>query len=222
MRISTDARATDIEPALNWISGLIGAALDKRVAAFERQERSNPLLAAYFRENFALEFALAQARKYRKNTGRLPKGEEYDQLYGFLIPAHRIHAALPPDARPPFEGRLHYGVRSAHGARPFAYEISIATHLMQKNRDVEFMDYLGAARFDLLAHQGTTEVEIECKTTSGDTGRKIHRQEVNRLADLILPTTQQLADNAGCHRLLVTIPNRLGKSTDELSRTLPP
>src|SRR5262245_39856967 len=80
------------------------------------------------------------------------------------------------------------------------------------------MDYSGAARFDLLARQGTTEVEIECKTTSGDTGRKIHRQEVNRLADLILPTTQQLADNAGCHRLLVTIPNRLGKSTDELSR----
>jgi len=80
MRISTDARATDIEPAVNWISGLIGAALDKRVAAFERQERSNPLLAVYFRENFALEFALAKARKYRKSTGRLPKGEKYDQL----------------------------------------------------------------------------------------------------------------------------------------------
>jgi len=109
-------------------------------------------------------------------------------------------------------------VNSAYGARSFAYEISIATHLMQKNWDVEFMDYSGAARFDLLARQGITEVEIECKTTSGDTGRKIHRQEVNRLADLILPTTQRLADTAGCHRLLVTIPNRLGKSTDELSR----
>jgi hypothetical protein len=191
--------------------------LDKRVAAFERQERSNPLLAAYFRENFALEFALAKARKYRKNTGRLPKGEEYDQLYGFLIPAHRIHAALPADAKAPFEGRLRHAVNGAHGARSFAYEISIATHLMQKNWDVEFMDYSGAARFDLLARQGTTEVEVECKTTSGDTGRKIHRQEVNRLADLILPTTQRLAYTAGCHRLLVTIPDRLGKSTDELS-----
>src|SRR5262245_2812112 len=80
------------------------------------------------------------------------------------------------------------------------------------------MDYSGAARFDLLARQSTAEVEVECKTTSGDTGRKIHRQEVNRLADLILPTTKRLADTAGCHRLLVTIPNRLGKSTDELAR----
>jgi hypothetical protein len=76
MRISTDARPTDIEPAANWISGLIGAALDKRVAAFEQQERANPLLATHFRENFALEFALAKTRKYRKSTGRLPKGEE--------------------------------------------------------------------------------------------------------------------------------------------------
>jgi hypothetical protein len=32
-----------------------------------------------------------------------------------------------------------------------------------------FMDYSGAARFDLLALQSTAEVEVECKTTSGDT-----------------------------------------------------
>jgi hypothetical protein len=186
--------------------------------AYERQQRSNPLLDAYFRENFALEFALARARKYRKSTGRLPRGAEYDQLYGFLIPGQRIHAALPASATAPFEGRLHRALNDRHGLRSFAYEISIATHLMQKKWDVEFMDYSGAARFDLLARQGAAEVEVECKTTSGDTGRKIHRQEVNRLADLILPTTKRLADTAGCHRLLVTIPNRLGKSTDELAR----
>ena len=74
MRISTEARTTDIVPAMDWISGLIGAAMDRHVAAFERQECSNPLLSAHFRERFALEFALAEARKYRKNTGRLPRG----------------------------------------------------------------------------------------------------------------------------------------------------
>jgi hypothetical protein len=217
MRISTDARPRDFEPAVDWISGLIGAALDKRVAGFETRERKNPFLTAHFRENFPLEFALAKVRKHRKSTGRLPKGEEYTFLYGFLVPAHRIHAALPPQVKVPFEGRLRDTVNGAAGARPFAYEISIATHLMQKGWDVEFMDYSGAARFDLLARQGAVEIEVECKTTSGDTGRKIHRQEANRLADLILPTTEQLADTAGCHRILVTIPDRLGKSDQELS-----
>lgn len=217
MRIRTEALPKNIEPAVDWIGGLIGAAIDKRVVGFEQQERANPLLGAYFRENFALEFALAKARKYRKSTGRLPKGGEYDRLYSFLVPAQRIHAALPPEIRIPFEGRLRQALSSTDGARPLAYEITIATHLMQKGWDVEFVDYSGTGRFDLLARQGNTEVEVECKTTSGDTGRKIHRREVNRLADLLLPIAQQLADEAGCHRILITVPDRLEKSPQELS-----
>ena len=216
MRISTDALVSNIGPAVDWIGGLIGAAVDKRVTGFEKQECVNPLLAAHFREKFGLEFALAKALKYRRNTGRLPKGEKYDPLYSFLIPAQRIHAALPVVAKTPFEGRLRDAVNGAHGARPFAYEISIATHLMQKGWDVEFVDYSGAARFDFLARQDTVEVEIECKTTSNDTGRKIHRQEVNRLADLLLPMRELLADRQGCHCILVTVPDRLAKSNDEL------
>ena len=119
-------------------------------------------------------------------------------------------------AKTPYEGRLRDAVNGAHGMRPFAYEISIATHLMQKGWDVEFVDYSGVARFDFLARQDTVEVEIECKTTSNDTGRKIHRQEVNRLADLLLPVREQLAERQGCHRILVTVPDRLSKSNDVL------
>jgi hypothetical protein len=88
---------------------------------------------------------------------------------------------------------------------------------MQKGWNVEFADYAGMGRFDFLARQRGVEIEIECKSTSGDTGRKIHRQEVNRLADLLLPATERLADMAGCHRILVTIPDRLGKSNEALS-----
>ena len=217
MRISTEALPKHFDLAINWIGGLIGAALDKRVAGFEQQERANPLLGAYFRENFAMEFALAKARKYRRSTGRLPKGEDYDRLFSFLVPAQRIHAALPPNVKVPFEGRLRQALNNTNGTRPFAYEVSIATHLMQKGWDVEFVDYARMGHFDLLARQGGAEVEVECKTTSGDTGRKIHRQEANRLADLLLPIAQEIADNAGCHRILITVPDRLGKTTEELS-----
>jgi hypothetical protein len=217
VRIDTDAFPKDFEPAVNWVSDIIGAAVDKRVAGFEARERKNPLLTGHFREHFALEFALARARKRRKTTGHLPTGDEYVFLYGFLVPAHRIHAALPQEVRTAFEGRLRNAVTGAHGFRPFAYEISIATHLMHKGWDVDFTDYSGAARFDLLARKGGVEIEVECKSTSGDTGRKIHRQEVNRLADLLLPTTEQLIDTRGCHRILVTLPDRLGKSDQELS-----
>jgi hypothetical protein len=218
VRIKKDAFPKDFEPAVNWVSGLIGAAVDKRVTGYEARERKNPLLTAHFREHFALEFALARTRKRRKTVGHLPTGDEYAFLYyGFLVPAHRIHAALPQEVRTAFEGRLRNAVTGAHGFRPFAYEISIATHLMHKGWDVDFTDYSGAGRFDLLARRGAVEIEVECKSTSGDTGRKIHRQEVNRLADLLLPTTEQLADTRGCHRILVTLPDRLGKSDEDLS-----
>jgi hypothetical protein len=217
MRISIEASGTAIEPAVNWVSGFIGAALDKRVSAFEQQERRNPLLTRHFSENYDLKFALAKARRHRKTTGRLPKGDAYDPLYAFLIAAHRIHQGLPASVKAPFEGRLRNAVSSPYGFRPFAYEINIATHLMQKGWDVDFADYSGAAQFDFLARQGAVEIEIECKTTSGDTGRKIHRQEVNRLADLLLPSATKLADVKGCHLLQITIPNRLGKSNHELT-----
>jgi hypothetical protein len=88
---------------------------------------------------------------------------------------------------------------------------------MQKGWDVDFVDYAGEARFDFLARYGAAEIEIECKTTSNDTGRKIHRREVNRLADLLLPVTQQLIEHRGCHRILLTVPDRLGKAAHELS-----
>jgi hypothetical protein len=218
MRINVDADRKDIELAINWMGGLIGTAIDKRVAAFEKQERNNLFLTTYFRENFPLEFALAKARKYRKNTGHLPKGEQYDQLYSFAVATHRIHAALPAETKRPFEGRLHDAVNGAYGARPFAYEISIATHLMRKNWDVQLADYSGTERFDFLARLGASEIEVECKTTSGDTGRKIHRQEANRLADLALATQQRLADIPGCHLIRLIIANRLGKAKEDLAR----
>lgn len=219
MRISIDASRRDIPPAVDWVSGLIGGLVDKRVAGFAAEERSNPLLTAHFEEHFALEYSLARARKYRKGAGRLPKGPEFDRLYSFLIPAHCIHRALPEATRVPFEGRLRDAVNGMHGARPFAYEIAIATHLMQKGWDVDFADYAGLAQFDLLARKASIEIEVECKTTSDDTGRRAHRQEVNRLCDLILPTTQQLADEAGCHLVKVVLSDRLEKSELRLSQT---
>jgi hypothetical protein len=218
VRISIEASRKDLEPAVDWIGGLVGGVLDQRVASLQQQERRNPLLAAHFRETYALEFALAAARKYRKSTGRLPKvGEGYDALFGFLVPAHRIHRTLPSQAIKAFEGRLTTVASSPHGIRPFAYELGIATHLMSKNWDVEFADYGGLANFDFLAYQNSLEIEVECEATSGDTGRKIHRQEVNRLADLILPCVQRLGAHPGCHLLRITIPDRLGKSNEELS-----
>lgn len=217
MNIDIDVRPEDIEPALNWVSGYVGAALDRRVSAILQQQRRNPLLTSYFQESFGSEFALATVRRYRKNTGRIPINDTYELLYGQLVVAQRIHRALPHNAKRPFEGRLKNFVNGPHGIRPFFYEIGIATHLMRKRWDVEFADLCGLGNFDFLARNGATEIEVECKKTSPDTGRKIHRQELNRLADLLLPTVDNVAQTPGVHLIQITVPDKLNKSTAELS-----
>jgi hypothetical protein len=217
MRISVEATKHDLEPALNWLAGYVGSGVKQRIGNYEKHTKRDPLLAEHFRRTHALEYALFNACKYRRNTGRTPKGSEYDALYAFAVPAMRIHERLPESGRRPFEGKLQDFVSGTYGARPFAYEVGIATHLMQKGWDVEFADLCGSARFDFLGRLGTAEIEIECKTTSGDTGRKIHRQEVNRLADMLTPVTEALLEDPGCYLLRIAIPDRLGKSPGELA-----
>jgi hypothetical protein len=98
---------------LNWW------VVERSILNIERQEERNPLLTSYFRDNFALEFAFARARRYRKSTGRLPYSREYYPLYSFLVSAHRVHSQLERNAKPAFEGRLGHQRR----ARPQAFRI---------------------------------------------------------------------------------------------------
>jgi hypothetical protein len=132
MRINADMGKRDIEAAMIWLAGLIGVPLDRSVENVEQHGTSNPLLASYFQEKFALETALVKARRYSRNTGRLPFYPEYDLAYAFAVNAHRIHSALPDSAREPFSGRLKYAVNSLRGAQPFAFEIGMAVHLMTR------------------------------------------------------------------------------------------
>ena len=60
----------------------------------------------------------------------------------------RIYDQLPESGQRPFDGKLRDLVTGTYGARPFVYEISIATHLMRKGWDVEFADLCGSAQFD--------------------------------------------------------------------------
>lgn len=217
MRISVDATVPDFEPALVWLAGHVGGGVRDRIAGYEKHTKNDPMLAQHFRRTYPLEYAFVDAQRYRRNTGRVPAGDDYHALFGFAVPAMRIYRQLPEEGRRAFEGKLLDFVSGTYGARPFAYEINIATHLMQRGWDIDSADLCRSAQFDFLARRGDAEVEVECKTGSGDTGRKIHRQEVNRLGDLLIPVTEALLDDAGCHLLRIVVPDRLGKSPAELN-----
>jgi hypothetical protein len=211
MRFSTEMFEYDIPRALSWIGSQIGNRVEKRVKEFEKEERRNPLLGRYYRDTFALEFPLAHAWRLYRKTGSLPKSDEYSIAYGFAGTTQRIYEALSPSGQTRLRGCLKDGAKGEYGFRPLAYEMNIAAHLVWKGYDVECVDLEGREkkRFDFLARKDGIEFEIECKTTSPDKGRKIHRKQFNQLSYELLPITKKLVDAGGGHVIRLTIPDRL-------------
>ena len=214
MRINTDVRPHDREPSINWLGGLIGGRLDARINGLEQHKRKSLLVALYLPQH-----AHSRIRIFPLQAGTGKKLEDCRQTLS-LIPSMPLRlllieftAAFPQKIRLLSKENCAGFVSDNNGARPTVYEINIAVHLMRAGWDVEFVDLCKQERFDFYAERDGMGIEVECKTTSGDTGRKIHRQEVNRLAGLMQPITDKLGETVGCHLLHLTIPGEL-KATD--------
>jgi hypothetical protein len=216
MRIKIDAFNYDIERALDWIGSQIGNPLQKRVKGFQQEQRRNPLLEDYYRRTFSLELALAEAWRTYQRSKTFPTGDEYTIAYGFSVTAHRVNEALSPRGRNRLSGSLRDGARGLYGLRPLAYELNIAAHLSWKGYDVECVDLEGKGRFEFLASKNGAEFEIECKTTSPDKGRKIHRKDFNNLTYDLLPVTKDLVEAGGCHVIRLIIPDRLQANKQQI------
>jgi hypothetical protein len=214
MRVSNEAGVADVLDAFHWAGEIIGKEFDAKTARQEPQFHRDRLLALYFLNNFHLEWLFAAAREHFREKGYLPRELAFDPLYSFLVSVHRIFVHLPATAKDEFASKLQGLVTGKFGIRPFAYEVTMAMHLMSRGWDVVFADIEKVGNFDFLATRGSVEIELECKTTSGDSGRQIHRHEMSRLSSLIDPALESLADVAGSHFLNVTIPSRL-ESSDE-------
>lgn len=216
MLISNEASTSDVIAAFHWVGSVIGQEFDAKTVRQEQQFRQDRILALHFLNNFHLEWLFAAAREYHRNTSELPRDIVFDPLYSFLVSAHRIFLHLPSSAQDEFASKLKGFVRGKFGVRPFAYELTMAMHLMGMGWDVVLADIEKVGNFDFLARKDGAEFEMECKTTSGDSGRQIHRHEMSRLSSLIEPSLEPLLLEAGSHFLKVVIPSKLEPSTAAL------
>lgn len=100
-------------------------------------------------------------------------------------------------------------LRDPSGIRSFLFELQVATHFLVKGFDVNFLDLESSGdqkSFDFLAINENTEIEIECKRKSYDSGKKITREGFYLLADAICSETlgrgQNFAVNIVCQATL--------------------
>jgi hypothetical protein len=221
MRISTEMFAHDIGHALNWIGLKVGNHVEKRVKSFNTEGRRNPSIESYYRSTYQLEYALVRAWRQYRTTGIFPESEDYSIAYAFAGMTQRIYEKLSPVGQKRLRGRLEDGAKGEYGFRPLAYEMTMASRLSRSGYDLECIDLEcidreGQRRCDFRATKQDVAFEIECKTTSPDKGRKIHRKNLNLLSYELLPIAKQLVDSGGGHVLRLAIPDRLEKNKSEL------
>lgn len=220
----------------NELEGAITRALEigtpngwqHNIDRLKAESQGNPFAPYYFSERYSLELAMEYVRTHRRNTGRMPDALRADakthRLFAFAAMLASVYDRLPKHSKRVIAGRTRGGLTDDAGLWPLAFELVIASHLMQKGVDVEWHD-LNTEGFDFLARRGDAIAEVECKTFSADIGRKIHKKRHYQLGGLIHREMSAAIEKRGSFFLDVQVEDRLSghiieDTAEEIRRAL--
>jgi hypothetical protein len=190
----------------------------RRAQDLAERDRRNPFLTEYLDERYSIERSLARALVHENRFGKFPpirgpvRGPHvgrYFELYSFIHILACVYQQLSPTGQARVRGYMRNGLKSDQGLAPFAHELAVAAHLWAVGFHVEFTDAEGRTRFDMLARKEGLELEVDCKATSGDAGRQIHRRRVLELFYRIAPALDSLLQKGGARTIDVILPGSL-------------
>jgi hypothetical protein len=82
-------------------------------------------------------------------------------------------------------------------------------HFVASGFDVEFHDLCEGGGFDFLVRKAEIQMEVECKSASGDLGHHVHLRRQCQLGPHILPPMRATEKDGVVKLLVVTLPDRL-------------
>lgn len=211
MHFDTDVHSAEL-PALfrRFFEFVPDASWDRRFRTFQSQIEVNPLIETYLDLRFPIERAMHRAIEYWTRTGGYPPMEAgYYDLYGFVATGSRVYARLTNSAKHSMASQLRGALTSGSPLTPWVLEMSVATHLMLAGYDVHFSDLERGGGFDFLVSKDGLEFEVDCKTASGDVGRRIHQRRLYQLAAMISGTMKQAVDRGNGVLVRVQLPDAL-------------
>jgi hypothetical protein len=215
MHFGTDARPAEIPAFVNRVIAITGAApWQQREQDFVRQIKENALLERYLDDQFNIERSMVHARNHLRRTGRLPavqraSAANLGALYAFCgvtaLAFHRSSSQAQRALRQRFLGALKDNV----GLAPIAFEMRTVAHFMAKGLDVEFHDLNEVGGYDFLVRNTKIEMEVECKSVSGDLGRQVHLLRQYQLGPHIFESMRRSSKDGVVRLLVATLPARL-------------
>ena len=191
---------------------------NSRLDSLSAQMKKNQFIGEYFADRHALE--IARARRHLNRTGKLalPETTEQTALYALIVTVALVHRRLSKRGQKRLSGMLRDCLKSDTGLIPLQHEMEMAAQLISRGFDVEFSDLEGVGRFDLLGRKDDVELEFECKTFSGDVGRKVHRRRLYQLAEHIRPAMEEALDHRpGGQLARIVLPGRLTGRDEQIA-----
>jgi len=216
MNFEVDARPAEIPVFLDRLIEISGAASwQQREKDFARQLHDNPLMQRYLDIQFGIERSMIDVRRYRRTTGRrVPTLKntlraDLGVLYSFAGMIARVFPRLPPSGQHALRGKIIGALKDNVGLAPVAYEMRTAAHFMAKGFDVEFHDLCHGGGYDFHVKNQDIEMNVECKSVSGDLGHRIHLLRQYQLGPYLFQDMKEQAKQGVVKLIVATLPDRL-------------
>lgn len=215
MRFDVNIQSAEIPANLHCLTEITGAAAwQKREKDFARQVHENPLIAEYLDSHFRIERSMFEVKRYKQNTGRIPDiinapSASTATLYNFAAVVTRVFRQLSKCGQDALRKKLKGALDDEVGLSPLGFEMRTVAHFVASGFDVEFNDLCEGGGFDFLVRKAEIEIEVECKSVSGDVGHRVHLRRQCQLGPHILTPMRATEKDSVVKLLVVTLPDRL-------------
>lgn len=193
----------------------------KRVQSINTEIRGRPYLKDYLLEDNSLIFKLASLSQLIEQYGWIPrsyrKNPEFYPAIQFAAQVLSLHDHIPENQKLAFLGRVRGTFKNLDNLKALQLEFTAITHFENRNFSLKLPEVGITGTVDLLVENiGANGLEIECKTISTDTGRKITRRQALEFFNIARPTIENALQNyQGGIYVVLTIPARMPSSLEE-------
>ena len=197
---------------------VVGLRWSKRIDQLDAEQRRSPYLWKIVADYHWLEIAISDCARIRGRQTGVP---ESNALIGaalrFVAGFVEVRDRVSDRAQKELDGRLRDGLNGDSGFPGLYLEVETALKLMAAGYDVTFADLAQSGRHDLDFSTDGFVGEVECKSISLDSGRRIRRKDFYRLvASMESMLTAHERDGLGV--IVVTLKGRLSANEASSAR----
>jgi hypothetical protein len=220
MRFSATLNVADVPVILGSFLSIVNRDLwAKRYRVLLREMESNVLLAQFTQDTHGLELRLGEILALARPVQVVISSPRDYALFSFMAAVVNLYDRVSERGKRRIEGMLRDGLNTDRGLRPFKSEVETMVHLMIRGFDVVPQDMEFGGGCDFLATRAGVEIEVECKSASGDLGRQIHRKRMIDLSWHVQPVLRDaLKEIAGGSLVRVVLPSALHGQPQFLAR----